>query len=225
MSNRVAFLFMTVAAIAAGILACGSDSNDPGVILTPGVATLPPGIQISVRNDQGIAIAQGTSAVVVGLSDSTSRSFVADSLTIRIYVGPGTYTVRLSKPLYRDTTLTNIVVQGADFGSLQTTDLSVTLHAAPSTSVVRSVAIFGEAFLDRPGAEAHLSAVVDAPPGMQRAVRWSVDDTSLATIARNGVIAARCSARGGTVTTTARSVADDAVFSTVRIAVAPASSC
>lgn len=215
MLKRVALLVFAMAGITVGILAC----TDQGPFNAPGVVAELPGIEISLRNDQGVAVAQGTSAVVVGVPDSASRGIAVDSLRLDIYVEPGTYTVRLSKPLYRDTTLTNIVVQGA------TTKLSVTLHSAPTAATVRSVAIFGAAFLDLPGAEAHLSAVVDAPVSIQRAVRWSVDDTSLATIDQNGVVIARCNTRGGTVTTTARSVADSSVFSIVRLAVAPADSC
>jgi hypothetical protein len=66
---------------------------------------------------------------------------------------------------------------------------------------------------------------VDASRGVPRAVRWEIDDTTLASIDQNGRVIGRCTTRGGTVTVTARSIADPSNSAVVRLAVAPADSC
>jgi hypothetical protein len=211
-----------------GLLACGSDAKvgtGCGDFVVPGTVVLRPGIALSVHNDEGQAIAQGTSVILVGRSDSAAQTFSPDSVTTWVYVAAGTYSLRVTKPLYRDTTLNDVVVQNADCGTVQTTNIAVTLHPAPSASTVRSISIFGAAFIDRPGNQLRLAAIVDASPGVSRAVRWQIDDPTLASIDQHGQVIGRCTTRGGTVAITAWSIADPSTSAVVRLAVAPADSC
>jgi hypothetical protein len=227
-SYRFGPCVIVAAVLGASALACGRDSRvgfNCGDFVAPGVIVARPGVEVSLHNDQRQAIAQGTTAILLNRSDSIPQTFVEDSATLALYVPAGTFTIRLSKPSYRDTTLSNVVVQPGDCGTIQTTKLAVTLHAAPTLSTVRSVSIFGAAFLDAPGAAAQLSAIVDAVPGGGRSVRWSIDDGSLASVDRDGRVVAKCSTSGGVATVTARAVADSTVGSSVRLAIAPANRC
>lgn len=161
----------------------------------------------------------------VNANQAPTPGYVADSLTLDANVPAGTYSVRLAKPAYRDTTIANVVVMAGDCNLVQTTKLAVTLQPLDSATSVRSVGVAGTTFLATPGSRAQLVAIVDADSGLSHAVTWRLSDTTMATVDRSGLVTAKCSMSGGTETVTATSVANGAVGASATFGVGAAESC
>jgi hypothetical protein len=191
----------------------------------PGVIVQVPGIDLQVRDPFGVAQAIGTAAVVRKSDGTDAFTVVDDTLNIHsAFNVAGTFTVTLSRPYYRDATVTNVAVT-PNGCVVNTTKVPVALELAPGAPAVRAIAVVGGEFLDHPGAQANLIAHFDADPSVSRAVTWQVSDATLATVDANGVVTAKCSKPGGTVKVTATSVVDASITSFVNIGVAPTASC
>ncbi|MFL5614073.1 MAG: Ig-like domain-containing protein [Gemmatimonadaceae bacterium] len=206
------------------VAACSKDDHSTtegcGPIVN-GVVVSAPGIDLQVRDPYGRAQAIGTTAVV----HPNVASNVNDTLNIlTAYNVTGTFTVTLSRRYYLDATLSPITVtpNGCVVNSVK---VPVVLQLAPGAPKLRALVVVGVDFLGQPGAQAHLVAHFDADPDASQAVTWTVSDATLATVDANGVVTAKCSKSGGTITVTATSVADPTLTSTVTLGVAPATTC
>jgi hypothetical protein len=146
---------------------------------------------------------------------------------VLVYAGDtATYAVTVTKPFYRDTTVPKVVVIARDLcGSVMTTNLPVTLELVPGAPAVRSLAVLGADFLSAPGAQLHLSAFIDADPGVSTAATWRMSDTTLARIDTSGVVTSKCSLHGGVDTVTAVSAADPTVRGTAWFGIGAMASC
>ena len=196
----------------------------PGEV--PGVVVMGPGIDLQVRDPFGRGQAIGTTADVRRTDGAVAPVNIQDTLNIlSVYGLEGTFNVTLTRPYYRDTTISSVVVAFTQDGCLNETKLPVTLQLAAGAPSLRAITILGAEFLDHPGAQAQLSAHFDANPGVSTAVTWQVSDTTLATVDANGVVTAKCAKAGGTIKVSASSVVDPSITSSVNLGVAPATSC
>ena len=221
--------------VGVAVVACSADKTSPGPGClhagvgpgaVPGVVVQGPGIDLEVRDPFGRGQAIGTSAVVRRTDGSVAPANVQDTLNIlSVYDIDGTFSVTLTRPYYKDATISPVVVTFTSDGCLKVTKIPVTLQLAPGAPPLRAITILGADFLDHPGAQAQLAAHFDADPGVSTAVTWQVSDTALATVDANGVVTAKCTKSGGTVKVTVSSVVDPSVTSSVNMSVAPATSC
>jgi len=140
------------------------------------------------------------------------------------YTTAGTFSVRVSRPFYRDTVLSNVVVHAGDC-SVLTTQVALTLQLAPGAPAIRSIGILGANFLVNPGEQLHLIARFDADPNVSTSVVWRVSDPMLAQINDNGVVTAKCSLAGGTETVTAIAIADTTKQGSAKFGVQKQSAC
>ena len=211
------------------VIACGGDKQTPagtcGTLTAPGVVIAPAGIEAVLRTNQGQPAAVGASMTAIGSTGTPLAGYVVDSLTMDANVGAGTYSVRIAKPGYRDTTLANVVVQLGQCNHVQTTKLSIALQPLTGAASVRSVGVAGAEFLATPGSRVKLVVFVDADSGISRAVAWRLSDTTMATVDQSGVVTAKCSAHGGSERATATSVSNGAVSGSVSFGIGASGSC
>lgn len=209
------------------VVGCGS-SRDVGLkcadITVPGIVISVPGIQLAIRNRAGTPIALGTDVSASGSTSFTLLGF-PDSLESSVYAWPGTYSVRVSKHFYRDTTVSNIVVLAGDCGKALTTKAAVVLQTLPDAPPVRSINVFGTTFLPTPGNQARAVAIVDADSGVSRAVTFRLSDTTMARVDPSGLVTAKCSVRGGVDTLTVTSVADPTLHGLAMFGIGVSASC
>lgn len=208
------------------ISACSSrDKEDPCFsMIAPGVVIYVGGIDLLVRDGYGRGEALGTVATVYRGTDSIKVTG-DDTLHLRAgYAQAGTFAVRLSRPFYRDTLVPNVQVQSGDCNIL-VTQLPVTLRLAPGAPPLRSVAIFGANYLVLPGEQEQLVARIDADPGADTRVAWSLTDTTLARIDDTGRVTAKCSTVGGIATAHVALVADPTIQATRAFGVQAQPSC
>jgi hypothetical protein len=227
--------FVGVLLIVSGaVVACSADNTrSPGCVhagvgpgAVPGVVVQGPGIDFQVRDPFGRGQAIGTTAVVRRSDGSLASVNVQDTLNIlSVYGLEGTFSVTLTRPYYKDTTVSNLVVALTPDGCIEVTKLPVTLQLAPGAPPLRAITILGADFLDQPGAQAHLVPHFDANPDVSTAVTWQVSDTTLAAVDANGLVTAKCSKSGGTVKVTVSSIVDPSITSSVNMSVAPTASC
>lgn len=215
--------------VIAGIAAVAACSGDNGTTVrcepVNGVVIFRPGIDLLVRDPFGRAQAIGTTATMRRSDGTTDQGRAEDTLNLISHQNiTGTFTVTVMRPYYNDATLTNVNVapNGCFLG---TTTVPVTLQLAPGAPALRALILLGGEFLDAPGAQAHLVTHFDANPNVSTAVQWSVNLPSLASVDVNGVVTAKCTTSGGTVTVTATSVVDPSITATAVMGVAPAASC
>ena len=212
-----------------GLATLGACDRDPATnscfdMRFPGVVAYRPGIDLVVRDPFGRGEALGTTVVVHNGSDSVLTTGI-DTLHVSAgYQYAGTFSVRVSRPFYRDTILTNVVVQPSDC-SVTILQLPLTLQVAAGAPALRSVAVFGADFLNTPGLQRQLSARFDANPGVPTTVTWRVSDASLAQINAAGLVTAKCSLAGGTETVTAVATADTTVRGSARFGVQAQTAC
>jgi hypothetical protein len=221
---------LTLASIAAIVAAgCGSDGGSDGgchdFLVSPGTLILQPGIQVAIRNSQGQSIAQSAHVDALNGGPPPAVSRNPDSLSLDVYVNPGTYSLGLSAPFYRDTTLADIRVISGDCGTVQPTKLNLVLQTAAGAPPVRSVALFGGDFLATPGSRTRMVAIVDANAGVSRALAWRVSDTTMATIDQTGLVTSKCSIHGGVDTVTATSIVDPTVSGRNVVGIGASGSC
>ena len=204
---------------------CLREGVGPGAV--PGVVIQGPALDIQVHDPFGRGQAIGTTAVVRRNDGALAPANLQDTLNIlAVYGLEGTFSVTLSRPYYQDVTIASVTVSFTADGCLNaTTKLPVTLQLAPGAPALRAITILGAEFLDHAGAQARLIPHFDANPGVSTAVTWQVSDTTLATADANGVVTARCTKSGGTVTVTAASVVDPSITSSVNMGVAPSAAC
>jgi hypothetical protein len=221
---------LTLASSAAIIVAgCGNDGVSDGgchdLMVSPGTVVLQPGVQIAIRNSQGQSIAQSAHVYALNGGPPPAVSRLADSLSLDVYVSSGTYSLGLSAPFYRDTTLANVRVLSGDCGTIQTTRLNLVLQTVADAPPVRSVALFGADFLTAAGSQARMVAIVDADAGVSHALAWRVSDTTMATIDQAGLVTSKCSIHGGVDTVTATSIVDPNVSGRTVVGIGASGSC
>lgn len=220
--------FLAAAVVSAAIVV--SCSNDNPVVHgcnggPPGTLIQVAGIVVEVRDPFGRGQAIGTTATVRRSDGFTPYTEASDTLRIEsAFDLAGSFSVMLTRPYYRDTTITKISVT-PNGCIVNTTTLPVVMQLVPGAPPLRALTLVGAAFLDHAGAQVQLLAHFDADPGTSQAVTWEVDNAALASIDANGLLTAKCTTAGGTVKVMARSVANTSIWNTVNIGVAPASSC
>jgi hypothetical protein len=211
---------------AAIVASCGGDkptANCGQPVL--GVIIFAPGIDLLVRDPFGRGQAIGTSATIRGSDGTTDQTRAEDTLHLVSEANrTGTFTVTVTRPYYRDATITNVkVTPNGCFPN--TTTVPVTLQLAAGAPSLRAMILLGQQFLDAPGAQAHLVTHFDANPDVSTAVTWDVNSPTLASVDANGIVTAKCTTTGGTVTVMATSLVDPSITSSVNLGVAPAASC
>lgn len=189
-----------------------------------------PSVVVEVRDEQGRPAGIGTTIVIQEgeFRDSVPGTQAWDGL--RVGAGerrPGTYEVRLYKPGYHPAVLRG--VRAPPTGDprcsyAEPTDVRrVTLRPLPDAPRVRSVVVLPPSTaLGAPGIDVPMTAVVDAAPGVSRAVRWSSSDTTAATVSPDGIVRSRCRRTPGEAVITASSVADPRVRGQGRVSVSAA---
>ena len=219
----------SVSAALLGLVALSACDHDPATnscfdMNFPGVVAYRPGIDLVVRDPFGRGEALGTTVVVHNGSDSVLTTGI-DTLHVSAgYQYAGTFSVRVTRPFYRDTVLTNVVVQSSDC-SVTILQLPLTLQLAAGAPALRSVDVFGADFLSTPGQQRQLSARFDANPGVPMTVTWRLSDNTLAQIDATGLVTAKCSLAGGTETVTALATADTTVRGSARFGVQAQTAC
>src|SRR5579864_3602070 len=133
--KRSLFVLMAGALCALVVLSCKHTSSAPETTCTPlnGVLVNLPGIDVSIRDAQGRAAALGAT-VVVHKADGTfvDSVFNQSGDTLHVLAGnrqTGTFSVEVSKPAYRDTTVGNVVVRpGSHCYTIVEAEVPVTLQ-------------------------------------------------------------------------------------------------
>lgn len=215
---------------AAGLVAaCGGD--DPGTLRStcfdlsaPGVAVAAPGIDLSLRDRNGHGLALGSTVTTTG-TGGVGPVHNQDTVNVLVFNTSGTFTVNVSEPFYRDTSIANIVVTSDACGRVVTRKLGATLELVPNAPAFRSVNIVGALFLDQPGAKDTLHAYFDADPQVSRAVSWRISDTTIASLTQDGILTDKCTLDGGTETVTVVPAADTTRQTSVRLSVSPRTFC
>lgn len=211
------------------LAACDRDPERAGScmdISAPGVTIQIPPIDLAIRDEAGRGRALDT-RVVVRRNGTTDSLAVKGTDSVHVHTGfeaLGPFTVHVSRPFYRDTTIPNVTVQAGDC-HLLTTKLDVALHLVSGAPAVRSVGIMGAMYLFTPGDRLMLAADVDANPGLPTTVTWRSSDTTLATVDASGMVTAKCTTVGGPDTVTAISTADTTVRGTKVVGVVKQTVC
>jgi hypothetical protein len=211
------------------VAACGGD--DPGALRStcfdlsaPGTVVMFPSIDVSLRDRNGHGLALGSTVTVTGTGGVTPFQ-EQDTVHAFVAATPGTFTVHVSRPFYRDTTISNVTIAADACGRAVPTKLSVTLELLPNAPAFRSVHIIGGFFLGEPGAKDTLRAYFDAEPQVSRAVAWRISDTTIASLTPEGIVTDKCTLDGGTETATVVPLADTTRQTSVRFSVAPRTVC
>ena len=223
------FVVAAAICVVAVLVACGGatgeNNNNDCQPLVFGVIVYPPGIVLQVRDPFGRGQAIGTTAVFRRSGGGTDQGFVQDTLKIvNTSNQTGTFTATVSRPYYRDATVSNIQVV-PNGCSVKTAVVPVTLQLAPNAPPLRALVLLGADNLYAPGVQVHLVPHFDANPDVSTAVTWTVSDASLVTVDANGVVTAKCTKDGGTVKVTATAVADGTTSAFVNIGVAGSATC
>lgn len=221
---RRAELLAALSVIAGAVaMACSMDTTDNGCHMpAPGVIIAAPGIDVQVRDPFGRGQAIGTTVVVRASDNSTRPYTVEDTLHIfSAFNTAGTYQITVDRPYYKEATIAKVVVT-PNGCAVNETIAPVTLQLAAGAPPLRALVLLGADFLAQPGATVHLVPHFDADPSVSTDVTWKVNNTALATVDANGVVTAKCSTAGGTVTVTATAVADGVTSASVNLGVAPA---
>lgn len=221
-------LFTAVASACSGDAApkpgCLHAGVGPGAV--PGVVVQGPGLDIQVRDPFGRGQAIGTTAVVRRTDGALASTNLQDTLNILADYGvEGNFSVTLTRPYYKDSTIPSVTVSFTPDGCLNVTKIPVTMQLAAGAPALRAITILGAEFLDHAGAVVQLTPHFDANPGVSTAVTWQASDTTLATVDANGLVTAKCTKSGGTVKVTVTSVVDQSITNFVNMSVAPATSC
>jgi hypothetical protein len=192
-----------------GIGACKGRELETECIGTGG-----PSVLVEVRGPDGSPTAIGTTVVI---RDGTFVDTGGAWDELRVGAGerrPGHYQVEVFKPGYERVILRDVMAPGDTVCNYaEPTDIrAITLKPLPGAPPVRSIVVLpNSSAMVGPGDTIRLRAVVDAAPGVSRAVRWSSSDTAAATVSPSGLLTARCLPASKDVVITAVSVADPKV--------------
>lgn len=224
---RTSFFVISCLSLAAGALAaCDRTSDETSCFnfVAPGVPVFSPSIDLQVRDANGRGLALGTKVVVYRGSDSIT-TMGTDTLHVRAgFTNAGVFTVRVSRPFYRDSVVKDVVVR-QEKCSFVPAQVPVVLKLAPGAPAIRSLAIYGVDFLYAPGVQRQLGASLDADPGIPSTVTWRLSDTALARIDVTGLVTAKCSLAGGVDTVFASATADTTVKAKAIFGVAKQTVC
>lgn len=210
------------------LAACSSSKakDDACVDLTlPGTVIFNPPIDLLVRDAIGRGQAIGDTAIVYRGQDSLIMSGRDTLHLLTGFTQPGTFTVRVKRPFYRDAVVQNVVVESGSCRGTLTTEVPVTLQLAPGAPAVRSLAVLGADFLYAPGVQRQLVARLDADPAAPTTVTWRLSDSTLVSIDGSGLVIAKCSVVGGAEKATAVANADTTVKGSATFSVVKAASC
>jgi trimeric autotransporter adhesin len=166
---------------------------------------------------RSVTVSPTTASLFINLTQQLTSTVVAEGSL------PTTVTWASSNPNVATVSSTGLVtaigVGSATITVISTADLSksatATITVAPRPI---SVAITQRVVGLNPGTSTTLTAVVDADPGISRAVTWNSATPSVATISAAGVVSALA---GGTTLITATSQADNTKRDTVTVTVVP----
>jgi hypothetical protein len=191
----------------------------------PGVAVYRPGIDVVVRDETGRGEAIGDTSITYRGKDSV-MSLGRDTLHLPAgFVVPGTYSVRVKRPFYRDAMIPSVTVATDQCGGPVTQQVALTLQLVPGAPSLRSIAIVGDEFLPAPGARTQLVARFDADATVPTTVSWRLSDSSVAAIDASGLLTAKCTTKSVADTVTAVATADTTVRAHAPFQVASQSSC
>jgi hypothetical protein len=222
--STLPWLVSIVATVLLSLAACGGAADDACMPIVDGVVVSNGAIDVSIRNRAGRGEAIGA-VVTASTATGTVNGRLGDTVHVFVGNGAGPFQVHVSKPFYRDTTISNVVVAGGTCGFGRTIALPVTIDLVAGAPPVRSVAVLGAGFLATPGDQLHLVPYFDADSGVSTAVTWQISDTTLARIDASGAVTAKCSVHGGADTVTATSVADPTVRGQAPIGIGVAAAC
>ena len=187
-------------------------------------------VTAEVRDQFGRPMAPGAMMVWHSDNDSdTSRTgFPFDSLNLRVgRERAGVYSIVISRPFYQSVAIDRIDARGPSCSSHPVQVIvPVKLTLLPNAPPIRNVYVgTTTGSIGVPKDEAHFYPFVDANPGIPTAVRWSIDDTSQATISETGVVTAKCIRITDTILVTAVVLADTTVRATRPFLEVPRSTC
>jgi hypothetical protein len=169
----------------------------------------PPAVVVDVRDDLGRPAALGTKLVVRDGSYADSAEGEWDLLTIDAAENrPGVYRVRISRPWYSDVEK-NVAVPGDRCGVKTSVRVAVSLNRVPGAPPMRNVFVHPRRdWSYYAGRTRDYRAVVDADPGVDTMVAWTIDDTTVASLTSTGRATAQCRTSYGDAVITATSNAD-----------------
>jgi hypothetical protein len=150
-------------------------------------------VVVDIRSSDGRPIAPGSKLVVTDGAhrDSTETWFFA-------LVGgaadnrAGVYTVQVTKPYYQPVTIQNVVVPGYSCGAVRPVKVPVTLQPVANAPAIRGVSVDALGVSLGIGSTNQYHTYVDAVPGTDTTVTWSISDPRAATIDSTGFLTARC---------------------------------
>jgi hypothetical protein len=224
--HAVHAVVLLLAAGGLGIAACSNgDRSDPCLPSAPGVVVYRQGIDLVVRDAAGRGAAIGDTSITYRGADS---AIVVGFDTLHLPAGfviPGTYSVRVKRPFYRDAVIPSVTVSTDECGGPVTAQVPVALQLAPGAPALRSIALLGGGFLASPGATMQLVARFDADASVPTNVTWRLSDSSVASLGASGLLTARCTTKIVTDTVTALATADTNVRAHALFQVASQASC
>jgi hypothetical protein len=185
--------FLVPAAVA--VVGCGASAQDataPGEQVNCADVGFP-GIRVEVRRGDGRPIAAGATLIVTdgNFKQTTVETWSALSLEAADN-RTGTYTVEVSKPFYKTVRIDRVSVPGGPCGAYHTVTVPITLDALPTAPQIRSVSVAQPGVGLDAGLHNQYTVWVDATPGADTSVTWSLSDPRVATIDQSGFLTAKC---------------------------------
>jgi len=152
-----------------------------------------PAIRVEVRRGDGRPIAAGATLVVTDGDFKQTTVETWNALTLEAADNrKGTYTVEVSKPFYKTVRIDGVSVPGGPCGAFHTVDVPIALEMLPTAPEIRSVSVAQPGVALGPGLQNQYTVWVDATPGTDTSVTWSVSDPRVATIDQSGLLTAKC---------------------------------
>ncbi len=189
--RRLAFLV----AAAVAVVGCGAAAQHPTVpselVNCAGVGF--PAIRVEVRRDDGRPVAAGATLVVTDGNFKQTTVETWSALTLEAADNrTGTYTVEVSKPFYKTARIDRVSVPGGPCGAYHTVTVPITLEVLPTAPQIRSVSVAQPGVGLGVGLHNQYTVWVDATPGADTSVTWSLSDPRVATIDQSGFLTAKC---------------------------------
>lgn len=193
---------------AASLIAAACTSTTPEeAAICPLVAF--PGILAEIRDDGGRPAARAALLQVADGSYRDSATGTWDSLKVGAAMNrAGRYDIQVSRPGYATVSRSNVRVPGGPCGANKPVIVPLTLKLLPNAPPVRSVTVIPPRAGFGRGYGTQYFAFVDAAPGLDQGVTWSLVDTSLATLTPQGQLTVKCNAPLRETDVIARSIAD-----------------